>query len=114
MDFLVANDGNLKIQKQILKTATRRLKMYKQTSNACARIVIAELQTLLQYHQNTEKFLRCTVVQPLLRKENMCSIEPAKYLTNKGCFVARTSDDPDSDDIVMSVVNLSDQAVKIN
>ena len=44
----------------------------------------------------------------------MCSVEPVNYLTSKGCFVARTLVDPDCDDVVMSVVNLSDQTVKIN
>ena len=63
---------------------------------------------------NTEKFLHCTVDQPIIRKENMCSVEPANYLTSKGCFVARTLVDPDCDDVVMSLVNLSDQTVKIN
>ena len=111
IDFLVANDGSLKIKKQILKTASGKLKMYKQASNACAHIVITDTVTV---PANTEKFLQCKVDQPLLRKENICSVEPANYLTSKGCFVARTLVDPACDDIVMSVVNLSDQAVKIN
>ena len=35
MDFLTANDGTIKIKKQILKTSRGRLKLYKQTSYAC-------------------------------------------------------------------------------
>ena len=111
IDFLITNDGDVKVKKQILKTSSGRLRMYKQTSNACARIVIADSTAI---PANTEKFLHCTVDQPIIRKENMCSVEPANYLTSKGCFVARTLVDPDCDDVVMSVVNLSDQTVKIN
>ena len=44
----------------------------------------------------------------------MCLVETANYLTSKGCFVAQTLVDPDCDDVVMSVVNLSDQTVKVN
>ena len=111
MDFLTANDGTIKIKKHILKTSRGRLKLYKQTSNACARILVEDT---ISVPANTEQILHCKIDQPLLRKENLCSLEPANHLTSKGCFVARTIVDPDCDDVVMSVVNLSDQAVKIN
>ncbi|MEW8092744.1 MAG: reverse transcriptase domain-containing protein [Candidatus Thiodiazotropha endolucinida] len=111
MDFLVSHDGDIRIKKQILKTSKGRLKLHKQASNACARIIIADSTTI---PANTETLLHCKVDQPFIRKEQTCSVEPANYLTSKGCFVARTLVDPDCDDVVMSVVNLSDQTVKLN
>ena len=40
--------------------------------------------------------------------------EPTKFPASKGCFVARTLVNPTDENAVLSVVNLSDQAVKIN
>ena len=111
MDFLVSHDGSIRIKKHILKTSKGRLKLHKQASNACARIIIADSTTI---PANTETLLHCKVDKPFIRKEQTCPVEPANYLTSKGCFVARTLVDPDCDDVVMSVVNLSDQTVKLN
>ena len=42
MDFLIAYRGDIKIKKQVLKTVNGRLQLHKQTSQTCARIVIAD------------------------------------------------------------------------
>ena len=80
MDFLVSHDGDIGIKKQILKTYKGRLKLHKQASNTCARIIIAGSKTI---PANTETLLHCKVDQPFIRKEQICSVEPANYLTSK-------------------------------
>ncbi|MCG7874778.1 MAG: retropepsin-like aspartic protease, partial [Candidatus Thiodiazotropha endolucinida] len=111
MDFLTKYDGSLKIKQQILKTSRGKLKLHQQSSNACARIVSADNIII---EASTERLIQAKVDQPCIRKEQLSSIEPARYLTSKGCFVARTLVDPNCEDVVMSVINLGDQAVKIN
>ena len=111
MDFLTAYGGDIKIKKQVLKTVNGRLQLHKQTSQTCARIVIADKTDI---PANTEVLVSCKVDQPAFRTERTCTVEPANYLTRKGCFVARTLVDPDCENVVLSLVNLGDQAVKIN
>ena len=111
MDFLNAYGGDIKIKKQILKTVNGRLQLHKQTSQTCARIVIANNTAI---PANTEVLVSCKIEQPALRKASTCTVEPANYLTSKGCFVARTLVNPDCENVVMSLVNLGDQTVKIN
>ena len=111
MDFLNAYGGDIKIKKQILKTVNGRLQLHKQTSQTCARIVIADNTAV---PANTEVLVSCKIEQPALRKASTCTVEPANYLTSKGCFIARTLVNPDCENVVMSLVNLGDQTVKIN
>ena len=40
-----------------------------------------------------------------------CSAEPVKYLTNKGCFIARTLVNPKNEQAIVSLINLSDQSI---
>ena len=111
MDFLTKYDGSIKVRKQTLKTSKGKLKLNKQPSTACARILV-EKEIVIP--ANTEQIILAKIDQPCLRKEHICSTEPVKYLTNKGCFLARTIINLDSENALVSAVNLSEQAIKIN
>ena len=58
MDILVSHEGDIKIKKHILKTPMGRLKLHKQTPNACTRIVIADSTTI---PAKTKTLLHCKV-----------------------------------------------------
>ncbi|MBV2113416.1 MAG: hypothetical protein KUF82_20885, partial [Candidatus Thiodiazotropha sp. (ex Ctena orbiculata)] len=111
MDFLVKYDGTIKIKQHILKTSNGKLKLYKQSTKTCARILVTENTTIAA---NTEKIINAKVDQPCIRNEQLSILEPTKFLTNKGCFVARSLINPDDENVIMSVVNLTDHTVKIN
>ena len=111
MDFLIHYDGNIKINRQTLKTSRGKLTLNKQSSTACARIIVSE-NTVIR--ANSERFIHAKVDQPCIRKEQLCSAEPVKYLTNKGCFIARTLVNPENEQAIVSLINLSDQSIKIN
>ena len=111
MDFLTKYDGSIKVNKQTLKTSKGTLKLNKQQSIACARILVKDDIVI---KANTEQLIPAKIDQPCLRKEQVCFAEPVKYLTSKGCFLARTIVNPENENVIVSVVNLSDQAIKIN
>ena len=46
IDFFITNDSDVKVKKQILKTSSGRLRMYKQTS---MNVLTLSLQIVLQY-----------------------------------------------------------------
>ena len=49
-----------------------------------------------------------------MKNEAISIAEQTQFLAKRGCFIARTPVDPKDEDIVMSVINLSDEAVKVN
>ena len=55
MDFLQENDANFKLGKRILKTSTGKLRLYKQTSKVCARLV---LEDTVEIPPRSEVFLK--------------------------------------------------------
>ena len=88
MDFLYDYDGSVQIKKQTLKTSCGKLMLYKQTTNTCARIQVAE--------------------------SALSVAEPTGFLKSKGRFIAKTLVDPNDEDCIMCISNLTDEAVKIN
>ncbi|MCG8111917.1 MAG: retropepsin-like domain-containing protein [Candidatus Thiodiazotropha endolucinida] len=111
MDFLCHYDGKISIRKQHLKTNKGKVKLFKQNSDTCARVQIANT-TVIQ--PNSEAFIKGKIDQPCIKNELLSIAEPTKFLTNKGCFIARTLVDPNQEDIVVSILNLSDESVKVN
>ena len=111
MDFLVRYDAIIKIKQHILKTSNGKIKLHKHSTKTCARIIV-EYNTILE--ANTERIINAKVDQPCIRNEQLSVVEPTKFLTNKGCFIARPLVNPDDENVIMSVVNLTDQIVKIN
>ena len=63
---------------------------------------------------NTEIFVKGKVEQPCIKNEAISIAKPTKILANRGCFIARTLVDPKDEDIIMSILNLSDESVKVN
>ena len=111
MDFLTKYDGSIKVNKQTLKSSKGTLKLNKQQSIARACILVKDD---IAIRANTEQPIPAKIDQPCLKKEQVCFAEPVKYLTNKGYLLARTIVDPENENVIISVVNLSDQAIKIN
>ena len=111
MDFLYDYDGSVQIKKQTLKTSCGKLMLYKQTTNACARIQVAESAVL---KPNAETFIKGTIEQPCIKNETLSVAEPTGFLKSKGCFIAKTLVDPNDEDCIMCILNLTDEAVKIN
>lgn len=111
MDFLNEFDGRINIKKQILKTSCGKVTLYKQTTNTCARIQIVDSAII---KPNAETFIKGTIKQPCIRNETLSVAEPTKFLINKGCFIAKTLVNPKDEEVIMSILNLTDQAVKVN
>ena len=111
MDFLHQYDAVLNIKKQTLTTRKGKIKLSQQTSNTCARIQLVDTTVI---PPNTEIFLKGKIEQPCIRKESISIAEPTRFLANKGCLIARTLVNPTDKDILMSILNLSDEAVKVN
>ena len=111
MDFLHQYDAVLNIKKQTLTTRKGKIKLSQQTSNTCARIQLVDTTVI---PPNTETFLKGKIEQPCIRKESISIAEPTRFLANKGCLIARTLVNPTDKDILMSILNLSDEAVKVN
>ena len=72
---------------------------------------LADITVILS---NTEIFVKAKVEQPRIKNEAISTAEPTKFLVNRGCFIARTLVDPKNEDIIMSILNLSDESVKVN
>ena len=111
IDFLTVYDGQIKIKKQILKTSLGKIKIYKQNTHTCARIQAVDTVLI---KPNAETFLKATIEQPCIKNESLSVVEPSKYLLHKGCLIAKTLVNPNDEEVIMSVLNLSDQSVKVN
>ena len=111
MDFLYQYDARLDIKKQILNTSKGKIKLCQQNTNTCARIQLADTTVV---PPNTETYLKGKIEQPCIRKESISISEPTKFLATKGCLMARTLVNPKDKDVFMSILNLSDDTVKIN
>lgn len=111
MDFLYQFDGTINIKKQTLSTSKGKITLFQQNSNTCARIQIADTIVI---PSNTEIFVKGKIEQPCIKNEAISIAEPTKFLANRGCFIARTLVNPKDEDIIMSILNLSDESVKVN
>ena len=111
MDFLYKVDGTINIKKQILRTKKGKISLFKQNSNTCARIQIAETSV---FPPNSELFIKGKIEQPCMKNEAISIAEQTQFLAKRGCFIAQTLVNPKDGEIVMSVINLSDEAVKVN
>ena len=111
MDFLYQFDDNIHIKKQILFTSRGKITLFQQNSNTCARIQIADTTVI---PSNTEILVKGKVEQPCIKNEAISISKPTKFLANRGCFIARTLVDPKDEDIIMPILNLSDESVEIS
>ena len=109
MDFLQENDANIKLGKRILKTSTGKLRLYKQTSKVCARLV---LEDTVEIPPHSEVFLKGYVDRT---SPGVVGIfEPNEKFLTHGLFVGRTLVDTTSGKSTIPVMNVKDQPCKIS
>ena len=110
IDFLDQYDVNLNIKKQTLTTCNGKIKLSQQTSNTCACIHLADTTVI---PPNTIP-LQDQTEHPCIIKESISIAEPTKFLANRGCLIAKTLVNLNDKDVLMSIMNLSDEAVKVS
>ena len=108
MDFLQENNANIKIGKRILKTTSGKLRLYKQTSRVCARLV---LENSVEIPPRSEMFLNGYVDRA---SDGVVGIfEPNEKFITQGLLVGRTLVDTTTGRSTIPVMNIKDQPCKI-
>ena len=108
MDFLQENNASIKLGKRILKTSRGKLRLYKHTSNVCARLA---LEDSVVVPPRSEVFLKGYVDRT--SQGGVGIFEPNEKLLTQGLFVGRTLVDTTSGKSTIPVMNINDQPCKI-
>ena len=111
MDLLNKYEAVINVTKKIMKTSSGKIRWYKQSTNACARIQISERMII---PPNSEKFVEGVIDLPCIQNKSLGMVETSSFMEEKGCLLARSLIDSEKEKAVVAIVNLSDQSVKIN
>lgn len=101
MDFLERYEGDIQINRQMLKTSQGKVNLFKHKTYSCARI---RLQNKVVVPANSETFLECRTDRCF--SDPIGIVEPIKSLSSRGAIVAKSLVQPTNDKIILSVLNL--------
>jgi hypothetical protein len=107
MDFLENINATINVRKQILKTTFGQFKLFKNKTNSCARIQVAETVSV---PPKSEYIFQARVDKPF---EGIGLIEPTKSLASKGLFLARSLCNPNMGAVTVAVLNTREKPVTL-
>ena len=107
-DFLEDFDVSVKFGKACMQIGKHKIKLVRQDSNAMARIKVSNSVII---ESGSESVIQGYIDGHFKTPEGI--MEPYKLITQKGLLMAKSVVSPDSENVAISVINISDQNVRL-